>query len=74
MTDETWNKHRVAKHYGVTTRTIERWRAGGKLPDPCVETAGCVRWRPEDIRGHRVKDSADINRHQPTNAAGTSNP
>lgn len=40
-------KHDLARRFCVTVRTIEIWRAAGKLPRPVVVSG--PRWRPEDV-------------------------
>lgn len=42
-------KSQVAKRLGVTTRTVDRWTAEGKLRAPMIIN-GRRRWRVQDIR------------------------
>ncbi len=39
----------IAKKYGVTVVTIDRWRAAGILPAPLVLGKSTVRWREADL-------------------------
>lgn len=40
----------VARKLRVGVRTVWRWVALGKLPQPMRFSASTVRWRPEDIQ------------------------
>ena len=40
----------VAKRLRVGVRTVWRWVAIGKLPEPMRFTSSTVRWKPEDIQ------------------------
>jgi excisionase family DNA binding protein len=42
--------HQVALRFGIGTRTVWRWVAGGRLPQPLRLANGRItRWRAEDI-------------------------
>jgi prophage regulatory protein len=42
----------VARRYGVTSRTVWRWEALGRIPRGLRLTSTTVRWREEDIERH----------------------
>lgn len=46
----------LAQRYGLALRTVDRWRAAGKLPAP-VYLKGCLQplWRPIDIVSHEKR-------------------
>jgi hypothetical protein len=48
-------KQDLARRFCVTVRTIEIWRAAGKLPRPVVISG--PRWRPEDVDTFEQKQS-----------------
>jgi hypothetical protein len=54
---EPWlDEHAVARHYGVSTRTIRRWRLSG-MPSRAFE--GTRRYRLSECdRWHEVRNSA----------------
>ncbi len=49
-------KQDLARRFCVTVRTIEIWRAAGKLPRPVVISG--PRWRPEDVDKFEQKQSS----------------
>jgi predicted DNA-binding transcriptional regulator AlpA len=46
------NVRQVARHYGVTARTVWRWEALGKIPRGLRVTDRTVRWREDEIEKH----------------------
>jgi predicted site-specific integrase-resolvase len=42
------NKRDLSELFGVTCRTIERWRLDGKIPEP-YKKWGSPRWKAEEI-------------------------
>ena len=50
-------KQDLARRFQVTVRTIEIWRAAGKLPRPVVVSG--PRWRPEDVDKFEQKTSPE---------------
>jgi len=42
----------LAKRYGVTPRTIQRWMKGGKLPSPTTLPSGRPAWANTVIEAH----------------------
>jgi hypothetical protein len=54
---EPWlDEHAVARHYGVSTRTIRRWRASGM---PSRTFGGVRRYRLSECESwHEVRSSA----------------
>lgn len=46
---QTLTKQDIAERYQVTGRTIERWRAVGRLPAPFHCSARSPRWRLADL-------------------------
>jgi predicted DNA-binding transcriptional regulator AlpA len=55
------NVQQVARRYGVTTRTIWRWHAAGRIPRRVRITSSTVRWLASDIDRHvaALKSSAE---------------
>lgn len=51
----------IARHLGVSTRTVKRWRADGEVPDPDFENRGVVRWRPSTIEAWIKKRNTQVN-------------
>jgi hypothetical protein len=48
-----FTKPRLAKRYGNTTRSIDRWRAAGKFPPPDMYLPnGQPAWTDETIEKH----------------------
>lgn len=39
----------VAERFGVSTPTIWRWLNAGLLPKPVKLSAGCTRWKMNDL-------------------------
>lgn len=54
MTDKLLTKKEVAEKFGVTTRTVNRWRNRGLLK--AVVVGRVVRFRPDDVEAviHRA--------------------
>ncbi|MGF1582366.1 MAG: helix-turn-helix transcriptional regulator [Gemmataceae bacterium] len=44
----------IATLFGVTDRTVRRWKAAGKLPTPVTPTKNTIRWRVEDIHALNI--------------------
>jgi predicted DNA-binding transcriptional regulator AlpA len=40
----------LARLLGISRATAERMKAAGRLPSPIILSAGCHRWRLEEIR------------------------
>ncbi len=52
----------VTRHFGVSTRTLERWMVSGNFPQPIYvqirnATGKGPRWRPEDIAAFEHHDN-----------------
>jgi hypothetical protein len=47
--NELWDKRRMAREFGVTESTIDRWVRGGRLPQPWVRRRGRSLWAPERV-------------------------
>ena len=56
---EVWDRQQLADHFGVTVRTINRWRQNNRLPEPIDYPGGYPRWRASDIVGDE-KETRDI--------------
>lgn len=56
---ETWepwiDEHALARHYGVSTRTVRRWRADG-LPSRLI--GSCRRYRISDAEAWHTQQGA----------------
>lgn len=48
----------IAELFGVTERTIYRWRVTGRLPAPIQTSERTIRWRAEDIENLGIKKHA----------------
>lgn len=70
MKQHMWTAREVAKYYGVTTRTIRRWRAIGIVPKPATPPGTHPRWNPADI----TENNRDTGGHGRTNAPPSSIP
>ena len=42
----------VARKLSISQRTVWRWLAMGRLPEPIRYSATCIRWRAADIQRH----------------------
>jgi predicted DNA-binding transcriptional regulator AlpA len=40
----------LARLLGISKATLERMKAAGRLPSPVVLSAGCHRWRLDEVR------------------------
>lgn len=48
-----WGKPNLARRYGVSTRSIDRWRGDGKFPQPdLILPNGQPRWLDETVEAH----------------------
>lgn len=47
----------VAEHYGVTTRTVQKWRKSGAGPQFLSLGANSIRYRTEDIRAYDTRSA-----------------
>lgn len=44
-----YSAQKMAEMLGVSTPTIWRWAKVGQLPKPVKLSAGCTRWKEQDI-------------------------
>jgi len=49
------SKRKVADHYGVSPRTIDRWRLAGKFPMGTQSPTGLWYWHNNEIAEHDLR-------------------
>ena len=53
-------KKEVARHLGVSIRTVNNLVDRGQLPKPIVYSRQTIRWRPEDLHAYAGSTSTKI--------------
>jgi len=52
------SQRQIAELLGASVRTIQSWRAAGKMPSPDVRVGGVLRWRRETVEAWLQRSAA----------------